>query len=145
MKKKYIIKVHGSEYAVKINKVEDGVAQLTVNDVPYEVEVSGLTTQPTRMSTTTSISTPVMQSDVPVVRPTQSSGNAYPLKTPLPGVILGFNVKEGDPVKQGQLLLVLEAMKMENNIESDRDGIIEKINYAKGDSVLEGDVLLTIK
>lgn len=145
MKKKYIIKIHGSEYAVKINKVEDGIAQLTVNDVPYEVEVAGLTTQPTRTTSTTSITPPVMQSEVPVVKPAHSSGNAYPLKAPLPGVILGLNVKEGDPVKQGQLLLVLEAMKMENNIESDRDGTIEKINYVKGDSVLEGDILLTIK
>lgn len=145
MKKKYIIKIHGSEYAVKINKIDGGIAQLTVNDVPYEVEVAGLATQPTRTSNVTSITTPVMQSEVPVVKPAQTSGNAYPLKTPLPGVILGFNVKEGDTVKQGQLLLVLEAMKMENNIESDRDGVIEKINYVKGDSVLEGDVLLTIK
>ena len=56
-----------------------------------------------------------------------------------------LKVKEGDAVKAGQLLLVLEAMKMENEIESDRDGIIEKIKAYRGDAVLEGDVLLTIK
>lgn len=143
--KKYVIKIYGTEYAVKIKKVEGKTAQLTVNDVPYEVEVEGLTTNPTRMSTKTTIQQPVMQSEVPVTKPAPASGNAYPMKAPLPGVILEMAVKEGDTIKQGQLLLVLEAMKMENNIESDRAGVIEKINYHKGDSVLEGDVLLTIK
>ncbi len=143
--KKYVVKIHGTEYAVKIKSVEGKKAQLTVNDVSYEVEVDGLTTNPTRMSTSTTIQQPVMQSEVPVTKPAASTSSAHPIKTPLPGVILGLNVKEGDTVKQGQLLLVLEAMKMENNIESDRDGVIEKIYHHKGDSVLEGDVLLTIK
>lgn len=143
--KKYVIKIYGTEYAVKIKSVEGKTAQLTVNDTPYEVEIEGLTTNPTRMTTKTTIQQPVMQSEVPVTKPAPAVGNAYPMKAPLPGVILEMAVKEGDTVKQGQLLLVLEAMKMENNIESDRAGIIEKINYHKGDSVLEGDVLLTIK
>lgn len=143
--KKYVVKIHGTEYAVKIKNVEGKIAKLTVNDIPYEVEIEGLTTNPTRMSTATSIQQPVMQSDVPVTKPAPASSSAYPMKAPLPGVILELAVKEGDTIKQGQLLLVLEAMKMENNIESDRAGVIEKINYHKGDSVLEGDVLLTIK
>lgn len=143
--KKYVIKIYGTEYAVKIKSVEGKTAQLTVNDTPYEVEVEGLTTNPTRMTTKTTIQQPVMQSEVPVSKPAPASGSAFQMKSPLPGVILEMAVKEGDTVKQGQLLLVLEAMKMENNIESDRAGVIEKINYHKGDSVLEGDVLLTIK
>lgn len=144
--KKYIIKIHGAEYAVKIKNVEGKTAFLTVNDTPYEVEVEGLTTNPTRVTTKTAIQTPKLQSEVPVAKPaTSSAGSAYPIKSPLPGVILELNVREGDTVKQGQLLLVLEAMKMENNIESDRAGVIEKINYHKGDSVLEGDILMTIK
>lgn len=143
--KKYVVKIYGTEYAVKIKNIEGKMAQLTVNDVPYEVEVEGLTTNPTRMTTKTAIQQPVMQSEVPVTKPAPASGSAYPIKTPLPGVILSMAVREGDTVKQGQLLLVLEAMKMENNIESDRDGVIEKISFHKGDSVLEGDVLLTIK
>jgi len=143
--KKYVVKIHGTEYAVKINNIEGKTAKLTVNDVPYEVEVDGLATNPTRMSTKTTLQQPVMQSEVPVTKPAPASGNAYQMKAPLPGVILEVAVREGDTIKQGQLLLVLEAMKMENNIESDRAGVIEKINYHKGDSVLEGDVLLTIK
>ena len=66
------------------------------------------------------------------------------MNSPLPGVIVDLKVREGDQVKAGQHLLVLEAMKMENNIDADRDGIIVELKVNKGDSVLEGDTLLTI-
>jgi len=72
----------------------------------------------------------------------KSAGTA--VKSPLPGVIVDLKVREGDQVKAGQHLLVLEAMKMENNIDADRDGIIVELKVNKGDSVLEGDTLLTI-
>jgi biotin carboxyl carrier protein len=74
-----------------------------------------------------------------------AGGNASPLKSPLPGVILEVKVKEGDSVKAGQLLMVLEAMKMENNIDAHKAGVIKSIEKRQGDSVLEGDVLLTIE
>jgi biotin carboxyl carrier protein len=67
------------------------------------------------------------------------------LKSPLPGVILEVKVREGDAVKAGQLLMVLEAMKMENNIDSHKAGVVKSIVKRQGDSVLEGDVLLTIE
>ncbi|MFA7201298.1 MAG: acetyl-CoA carboxylase biotin carboxyl carrier protein subunit, partial [Bacteroidales bacterium] len=63
---------------------------------------------------------------------------------PLPGVILEVTVKEGDTVKSGQKLVVLEAMKMENNIEADRDGVVTSIKVSKGDSVLEGAPLIIL-
>ena len=146
--KKYKIKINGSEYEVDIHSVENNLARLTVNEVEYEVEIEGLTTNPTRMSTKPVMKTsvPTMQSSTPVVKPSApSNGNAHPVKSPLPGVILDIKVNPGDKVKNGQLVMILEAMKMENNIEADKDGVIETINPAKGDSVLEGDVLFTIK
>ena len=73
-----------------------------------------------------------------------ATGEGAPVKSPLPGVVLDVLVKEGDVVKVGQKLMILEAMKMENNIESDRDGVVKSIVARKGDSVLEGDVLITI-
>jgi Acetyl/propionyl-CoA carboxylase, alpha subunit len=143
--KKYKIKVRGTEYSVEINSIEGNVASLTVNDTPYEVEVEGIATNPTRV-VNKGLQKAEMQSEVPVIKQAApSTGTAYPLKSPLPGVILDMKVKEGDTIKAGQLVLLLEAMKMENNIESDRDGIVEKVNFHKGDSVLEGDVLITIK
>ena len=64
--------------------------------------------------------------------------------SPLPGVILSVDCKVGDTVKRGQKILVLEAMKMENNINADRDGKIVEIKVNKGDSVLEGADLVVI-
>ncbi len=142
--KEYKLMIHGTEYNVDIISVKDNVANLTVNGAPYEVEVEGIKTAPTKV-VNKGIQTPTMQSEEPVVKPVSRSGDAMGLKSPLPGVILDVMVREGDTVKAGQTVLVLEAMKMENNIEADRDGVIERIEARKGDSVLEGDVLLTIK
>ena len=67
------------------------------------------------------------------------------IKSPLPGVVLNVFVKEGDTVSIGQKLLVLEAMKMENNIEADKGGRVVSLKKNKGDSVMEGDVLIVIE
>ena len=67
------------------------------------------------------------------------------MKSPLPGVILDIKVNVGDSVKKGQLIVILEAMKMENSINADRDGKITAINVNKGDSVLEGTDLVIIE
>ena len=67
------------------------------------------------------------------------------MKSPLPGVILDIKVKEGDEVKKGQTLIILEAMKMENSINADKDGKVTAINVSKGESVLEGTDLVIIE
>ena len=74
-----------------------------------------------------------------------AGGNAVPLKSPLPGVILDVTVREGDTVKEGQLVMVLEAMKMENNIDAHKSGVVKSIVKRQGDSVLEGDTLIIIE
>jgi biotin carboxyl carrier protein len=66
------------------------------------------------------------------------------IKSPLPGVILDVYVREGDTVKIGQKLIMLEAMKMENNINADKEGRVASIKVSKGDSVMEGDILIVI-
>ena len=73
----------------------------------------------------------------------KSAGTA--VKSPLPGVIVDLKVREGDQVKAGQHLLVLEAMKMENNINANKDGKVAEIKVNKGDSVLEGTDLVIIE
>ena len=80
-----------------------------------------------------------------VAKTAKPSSGAGAIKSPLPGVILDVLVREGDSVKVGQKLLILEAMKMENNIDSDKEGVVKSIAVRKGDSVLEGDVLITIE
>ena len=88
---------------------------------------------------------PTTSTGATVVRRPASSGAAGAVKAPLPGVILTVDCKVGDTVKRGQKLLVLEAMKMENNINADRDGKIIEIKVNKGDSVLEGADLVVIE
>jgi len=137
----YKITINGAEYEVHIHKVDGNKAYLTVNDVDVEAEVEGLVTNPTRVKPKPAAEE--MQSATPVVKP-KAEQSTYAMKSPLPGVILEVCVKEGDTVKVGQVMVVLEAMKMENSIQAEREGVVERINYGKGDSVLEGDVLLVI-
>ena len=66
------------------------------------------------------------------------------IKSPLPGIIISIDVKEGQAVKRGQKLAVIEAMKMENDILSEADGTVTAIHARKGDSVLEGADIVTI-
>ena len=80
-----------------------------------------------------------------VVKPAAPSTGKSGVKSPLPGVILDIKVNVGDTVKKGQTIIILEAMKMENNINADKDGKITAINVSKGDSVLEGNDLIIIE
>ncbi len=148
--KEYKIKINGNEYAVTVKNVEDETAEVSVNGLEYNVEIEGLRTR--QISKTPKIVRPTIVptgETHPAVQNTNSPSNtasaaAGDVKSPLPGVILDVMVREGDAVKIGERLMLLEAMKMENNIDSDRDGVVKTIKVKKGDSVLEGDVLITI-
>ena len=144
--KEYKFKIHGNEYEVSINSVEDNIADVTVNGTQYEVEIEGKASKvskiPKPTPSTSSAATTAEVISTAKAAAKKSAGTA--VKSPLPGVIVDLKVREGDQVKAGQHLLVLEAMKMENNIDADRDGIIVELKVNKGDSVLEGDTLLTI-
>ena len=139
----YKIKINDAEYEVYIRKVEDKKAQVTVNGENFEVEVEGLVINPTRMSINLTPKLNVKPVNTPVVKPVATQ-SAYEVKPPLPGIILDICVKEGMKVHKGQVLYVLEAMKMENHIESDCEGTVEKIFSTKGEPVLENDVILII-
>ena len=67
------------------------------------------------------------------------------MKCPLPGTVLSVKVAVGDTISQGQTLVVLEAMKMENNIDADRGGVVKQILVQQGATVMEGDTLLVIE
>ena len=72
------------------------------------------------------------------------SGTGKPINSPLPGVIVGVKVQVGDRVKNGQVVAILEAMKMENEIQSEYDGTVISVNVSQGDSILEGAPIVTI-
>ena len=130
-------------YKVHINSVMDDIAEVEVNGTPYSVKME----KPAKKQMVTlkrPVQAPTTASGAPVVSRPATSGAAGAVKSPLPGVILSVDCKVGDTVKRGQKILVLEAMKMENNINADRDGKIVEIKVNKGDSVLEGADLVVI-
>ena len=143
--KEYTIKINGNDYAVSIKNIDNNMATVTVNDTEYKVEVGGLTVKQVHKIATPSPVIPTSTPPAGMSRPAATAAAAAgDIKSPLPGVILEVMVREGDTVKAGQRIMILEAMKMENNIDSDRDGVVKNIRANKGDSVLEGDVLITI-
>ena len=143
--KQYKYKINGNLYNVTVNDVEENVARVEVNGVPYNVELD----KPIKTAAKPVVrpaAAPKTATGAPVVtRPAASASGKGGVKSPLPGVIIDIKVKEGDEVKKGQVILVLEAMKMENNINADRDGKVTAIKVNKGDSVLEGTDLIVIE
>ncbi|GBU08205.1 acetyl-CoA carboxylase biotin carboxyl carrier protein subunit [Bacteroidales bacterium] len=130
--------INGNVYKVVVNSIQDTIAEVEVNGTPYKVEMN----RPTKKQVVT-IKRPVQTiAAPPIARPAAGISG---LQSPLPGTILEINCKVGDAVKRGQKLIVLEAMKMENAINSDRDGVIKEIKVNKGDSVLEGADLVIIE
>ena len=135
--------INGNVYKVHINSVMDDIAEVEVNGTPYSVKME----KPAKKQMVTlkrPVQAPTTASGAPVVSRPATSGAAGAVKSPLPGVILSVDCKVGDTVNRGQKILVLEAMKMENNINADRDGKIVEIKVNKGDSVLEGADLVVI-
>ena len=147
--KEFKLKINGNDYNVTINSIEDLLVEVEVNGMPYHVEIEKVIKQKTIKTirpapAPTPTPTPVSDTGAPVVLKPEVSTQAGSVLSPLPGVILEILVKEGDTIKKGQKLMVLEAMKMENSIESDRDGKVVAIKVSKGASVLEGAELVII-
>jgi biotin carboxyl carrier protein len=144
--KNFKFTINGNIYDVEIQNIEDNQADVEVNGTSYKVEVDKQiqTTKTPRLMRSMSVpSTDSVPSTAKFARPLDPKG-AGSIKSPLPGVILEVFVKEGDAVKMGQKLLMLEAMKMENNINADKEGRVVAIKVDKGASVMEGDVLIVI-
>ena len=144
--KEYKLKINGNDYNVTIVDIEDTIAEVEVNGIPFKVEIdkplkkqAPVVQRPVASSVQNTVSRPTAS-----VKPPVTSGVETSITSPLPGVILEVSVKEGDIVKKGQKLMVLEAMKMENVIEASTDGKIISTKVNKGDSVLEGATLIII-
>lgn len=142
--KQFKYTINGNVYNVTVNKLEDSLAEVEVNGVMYSVQMD----KPAKKNVvTTTVTRPLQAPATPPVEPLATrpaTTIAGAVKSPLPGIILSINCKVGDTVKRGDKLLVLEAMKMENNINSDRDGKVTEIRIAQGASVLEGADLVVI-
>mgnify|MGYP000405263078 FL=1 len=158
---KYEYKVKGVDYVVEIQDIEGNIANVTVNGIPFEVEMK----QPVKAgkqkvklseerrvkseefnssSSATNTSSATNESSAPTTKPAAAAASGKPVVAPLPGTINEIKVKVGDKVNAGDTVVVLEAMKMQNNIDAETSGTIASINVNKGDAVMEGDTLVTI-
>jgi biotin carboxyl carrier protein len=144
--KRFKFTINGNHYNADVIGIEDNMASVEINGTIYTVEVDSnlqMTKTPKLVRSMAVPSTDLHPSLAKTSSPSAPKGGGT-IKSPLPGVILDMHVRQGDVVKIGQKLLVLEAMKMENNIEADKEGTVISINKNKGDSVMEGDVLIVI-
>lgn len=115
--KKYRVNVNGTEYEITLEALKDG------EDFAPKAE----------------------KTEKPAEKAAPKAAGATQVSAPMPGTILAVNVKEGDAVKAGQVLMVLEAMKMENEIQAPCDGKVASVNATKGANVTTGAVLVTLE
>jgi biotin carboxyl carrier protein len=155
--KKYKMKINGEIYEAHIVEFNPHTAKIAVNGVNFDIEFDPSGSDdfqskiiqvektapvlPEMKAAVTTVIAPVVK-DYKIVDESQTINI---IKAPIPGVVISLKVKEGDKVKVNDVLLILEAMKMESEISSAFEGTIEKIIVNEKTTVQEGDVLITIK
>lgn len=162
---KYQYTVKGVDYEVEIQDIEGNIANVTVNGIPFEVEMKqpvkpgkqkfrienevrsdkGGASSADSAKTSPSSTTTAANAEAAASKKVSASAGGKPVVAPLPGTINDIKVKVGDKVSAGDTVVILEAMKMQNNIEAETSGTVASINVNKGDAVMEGDTLVTIK
>ena len=119
---------------------------VTVNGVSYDVvveEVGGAAASAPVAPVAAPVAAPKAAAPAPTAAPAGAAG-AVSVTAPMPGTIMKVNVASGDAVKKGDVLCVLEAMKMEHEISAPQDGVVATVNVQKGASVQTDDVLVTL-
>ena len=140
--KNYKFKINGKEYAVTVGEAEGKMLTVNVNGADYQVELENA---PVAAPAAVAAPAPAeKKAEAPAAPAPKPAGAGEKVNSPLPGVIVEVSVKEGQAVKAGQKVAVLEAMKMENEIPAPKDGTITAIHVQKGDSILEGAPVVTI-
>ena len=151
---RYKLSIGDAKFDIEVGEILDGVAPVDVNGTTYQVSIDNYAeiaagsgrqmrqTMPAAAPRTTDIAA------APAVdHATAVSAKAQPgaVVAPIPGLILKINVKAGDAVHAGQVVAILEAMKMENNIASNFSGTVAAIRAGEGAQVNTGDVIMTIE
>ena len=144
--KEYKYRINGNLYSVKVGDIDNNLAKVEVNGAPYKVELEKTDKPVTIVSKPRPSAAPRTDTGAKVIaKPQAAAAGGFQVKAPLPGVVVGLNVKVGDTVKASDTVVMLEAMKMENAIHAGRDGKVASIAVSVGDSVLDGSVLITLE
>lgn len=146
---KYQYTIKGVDYDVEINEVEGSLAKVNVNGIDFDVELKqpiSVGKQMKKVKVEKPVAAPVVAA-APTAAPAQApveAGSGAKVLAPLPGTVTEICVKVGDAVAMGDTVVVLEAMKMQNNIEAENAGTVTSVLVSKGDTVMEGAPLITI-
>lgn len=136
--------ISGNEYEVEVIRIEGNLAEIEVNGTPYQVEIERRKNESkTPILVRSAIPNNPMADNVKIMAGAEA--RLSKIVAPLPGQIIQILVKPGDMVKRGQKLLVYEAMKMENNLLAEKDGVIKDVKVNTGDQVLQGDLLIEME
>ena len=139
------ITIDGKNFDVTVNETDKNMASVEVNGASYQVCYENCAaTAAAPVQRPTASARPATTTATPSAKPATSTGSASSIKSPLPGTILVTNVKVGDQVKRGDVLIVMEAMKMENNIMANKDGQVKAIHVTIGQTVAQEDALIDL-
>ena len=141
--KEYKYTINGNKYEVVVGDITDNIATLTVNGEEYTVEMEKQA-EPEKKKPVVKAATAATADDAPAANKA-AVNKANAVKAPLPGVITDILVAEGDEVKAGDTVIVLEAMKMANNLAAEKDGKVTAVLVKPGQSVMEDEPLVCIQ
>lgn len=139
--KKYKFTIGGNKYEVELKNFDEDIANIEVNGTSYDVEIH----REVKQTKTPRLVRPAVVNKPGEGTISKAGAGKLVIKAPLPGNIMQLFVQQGDKVTKGQKILMYEAMKMENDILAEKDGVISSIKVKPGDSVLQGDALLEIQ
>lgn len=145
--KEYKYKINGTKFTVNVGDVEGNKVHVEVNGTSYDVELENAPAAPVSAikKPKAPAAAPRTESGEKVIAKPISTGGGSAVKSPLPGTIMSFNVSEGQTVKAGDTVCVLEAMKMENDVHCTSGGTVKKILVNVGDAILEGTDIMIIE
>ena len=143
--KEYKFKINGKDFHVAVNGISGTKADVTVNGVNYDVELENAVApvQQAAPAQSAPVAPVASAPKAQAAAPAHATGGKA-ITSPLPGVIISVDVKEGSVVKRGQKVAVIEAMKMENDILADADGTVTAVHVSMGDTVAEDAKIVTI-
>ena len=143
--KEYKYKINGHEYNVNVGDIENNIAHIEVNGVSYDVELEEeKAIKPVVKRVAPTDNAPAPAAKPAAAKPAAAAAGEYVIASPLPGVIKELHVKEGQQVKSSDVVCILEAMKMGNEIHAGKDGVVKSINVALEESVQEGTTIMII-
>lgn len=140
MAKEFSFKINGAEYKCAVEEIEAGLTEVTVNGKKYTVETEKPVAPAPKAAPAPAAAAPKAAAPAPKATPAAGAQ----VKSPLPGSVVKVCVSEGQDVKKGDTLLILESMKMENPILAEQDGKVAQVAVAAGQTVMQDDLLVVL-